>query len=82
MAGSLVLEFGGSLSGEHGDGLVRSGYNEKMFGPKIRYLQSRKGERFASALTDMNLSSKVYKYFGSVKIKEYIEIFKQNHPIK
>ncbi|MBA13136.1 MAG: anaerobic glycerol-3-phosphate dehydrogenase subunit C [Chloroflexi bacterium] len=31
----LVLEFGGSLSGEHGDGLVRSGYNEKMFGPKI-----------------------------------------------
>ena len=31
----LVLEFGGSLSGEHGDGLVRSGYNEKMFGPAI-----------------------------------------------
>jgi len=31
----LVLEFGGSLSGEHGDGLVRSGYNEKMFGPEI-----------------------------------------------
>jgi FAD/FMN-containing dehydrogenase/Fe-S oxidoreductase len=31
----LVLEFGGSLSGEHGDGIVRSGYNEKMFGSKI-----------------------------------------------
>lgn len=31
----LVLEFGGSLSGEHGDGLVRSGYNEKMFGRQI-----------------------------------------------
>ena len=31
----LVLEFGGSLSGEHGDGLVRSGYNKKMFGDKI-----------------------------------------------
>ena len=31
----LVLEFGGSLSGEHGDGLVRSGYNKKMFGSKI-----------------------------------------------
>ncbi|PKB60772.1 MAG: sn-glycerol-3-phosphate dehydrogenase subunit C [SAR202 cluster bacterium Ae2-Chloro-G2] len=31
----LVLEFGGSLSGEHGDGLVRSGYNEKMFGSQI-----------------------------------------------
>ena len=31
----LVLEFGGSLSGEHGDGLVRSPYNEKMFGSEI-----------------------------------------------
>lgn len=31
----LVLEFGGSLSGEHGDGLVRSPYNEKMFGSQI-----------------------------------------------
>ena len=31
----LVLEFGGSLSGEHGDGLVRSGYNKKMFGEQI-----------------------------------------------
>ena len=31
----LVLEFGGSLSGEHGDGLVRSGYNKKMFGDQI-----------------------------------------------
>ncbi len=32
---SLVLEYGGSLSGEHGDGLVRSPYNEKMFGSRI-----------------------------------------------
>ena len=31
----LVLEYGGSLSGEHGDGLVRSPYNEKMFGSEI-----------------------------------------------
>jgi FAD/FMN-containing dehydrogenase/Fe-S oxidoreductase len=29
----LVLEFNGSLSGEHGDGLVRSEWNRKMFGP-------------------------------------------------
>ena len=29
----LVLEFGGSLRGEHGDGLVRSEWNRKMFGP-------------------------------------------------
>ena len=31
----LVLEFGGAMSAEHGDGLVRSVWNEKMFGPKI-----------------------------------------------
>jgi FAD/FMN-containing dehydrogenase/Fe-S oxidoreductase len=28
----LVLEYGGSLSGEHGDGLARSEWNRKMFG--------------------------------------------------
>ena len=31
----LVLEYGGSLSGEHGDGLVRSPFMQKMFGPVL-----------------------------------------------
>ncbi len=31
----LVLEFGGALSGEHGDGLVRGAFNEKMFGTTL-----------------------------------------------
>jgi FAD/FMN-containing dehydrogenase/Fe-S oxidoreductase len=31
----LVLKYGGSLSGEHGDGLVRSPFQEKMFGPAL-----------------------------------------------
>jgi FAD/FMN-containing dehydrogenase/Fe-S oxidoreductase len=31
----LVLEFGGAMSGEHGDGLVRSGFIQKMFGPAL-----------------------------------------------
>jgi FAD/FMN-containing dehydrogenase/Fe-S oxidoreductase len=31
----LVLEFGGALSGEHGDGYVRSPFMEKMFGPDL-----------------------------------------------
>ena len=31
----LVLEFGGALSGEHGDGLVRSPFMQKMFGPTL-----------------------------------------------
>lgn len=31
----LILEFEGSLSGEHGDGYIRSWLNEKLYGPKI-----------------------------------------------
>lgn len=31
----LVLEYGGALSGEHGDGLVRAPFQEKMFGPTL-----------------------------------------------
>jgi FAD/FMN-containing dehydrogenase/Fe-S oxidoreductase len=31
----LVLEFGGALSGEHGDGLARSEWNRKMFGEPV-----------------------------------------------
>src|SRR5206468_1204534 len=31
----LVLEFGGALSGEHGDGLVRGPFTKKMFGPTL-----------------------------------------------
>lgn len=31
----LVLEFGGALSGEHGDGLARSPFMKKMFGPAL-----------------------------------------------
>ncbi len=31
----LVLEFGGSLSGEHGDGIVRGVFTQHMFGPSL-----------------------------------------------
>lgn len=31
----LVVEFGGSMSGEHGDGRSRSHYNERLFGPEV-----------------------------------------------
>ncbi|PON11370.1 oxidoreductase, partial [Candidatus Entotheonella serta] len=31
----LVLKYGGAFSGEHGDGLVRSPFQEKMFGPVL-----------------------------------------------
>jgi UDP-glucose 4-epimerase len=44
----------------------------KMFGTKIRYLNKRPGERYASALTNMNLSNKVYKHFGKINLRNYI----------
>ena len=47
----------------------------KLFGSKIKYLSSRKGERYASSLTNMNLSNKVYKKFGKIKLKDYIKNF-------
>ncbi len=31
----LVLEYGGALSGEHGDGLLRSEHNQRLFGPTL-----------------------------------------------
>ena len=31
----LVVEFGGSMSGEHGDGLARSLWNRKLFGSEV-----------------------------------------------
>jgi FAD/FMN-containing dehydrogenase/Fe-S oxidoreductase len=37
----LVVEFGGSLSGEHGDGLSRSEFLPLMFGPEIMELHRR-----------------------------------------
>ena len=47
----------------------------KMFNSKIKFLPKRPGERYASALTNMNLSNKVYKYFGKINLKTYIENF-------
>ena len=50
----------------------------KMFGTKIKYLPKRPGERYASALTNMNLSNKVYKFFGKKSLKKYVENFIKN----
>ena len=51
----------------------------KLFGSKINLLPTRGGERYASALTNMNLSNKVYKNFGRISLKTYIEKFKNRH---
>jgi len=47
----------------------------KMFKKRIRLLSKRPGERYASALTTMNLSNKVYKHFGKIKLRDYIKSF-------
>lgn len=54
----------------------------KMFNHKIKYLPSRKGERFASALSTMNLSNKVYKIYGKTMLKNYINEFINNKKVK
>ena len=50
----------------------------KMFNSKIKLLPSRAGERYASALTNMNLSNKVYKIFGKINLKDYVENIVKN----
>ena len=50
----------------------------KLFNTKIKLLPSRKGERYASALTSMNLSNKVHKMFGKINLKDYISNIVKN----
>jgi UDP-glucose 4-epimerase len=50
----------------------------KMFKSKIKYLPPRRGERYASALTSLNLSNKVYKLFGKKKLSDYVNNFIKN----
>ena len=45
----------------------------KMFGSKIKFLPKRSGERYASALTNINLNNRVFKYFGKISLKNYIK---------
>tara|TARA_B100000902_G_scaffold385012_1_gene425858 strand:- start:765 stop:1640 length:876 start_codon:yes stop_codon:yes gene_type:complete len=44
----------------------------KMFNSRIKYLPARPGERYASALTSMNMSNKVYKLYGKIQLKDYL----------
>ena len=44
----------------------------KIFKSKIKFLPRRQGERYASALTKINLSNKIYKHFGKIELKDYI----------
>ena len=50
----------------------------KLFNVKIKLLPTRKGERYASALTSMNLSNKVHKLFGKINLKDYVKNIVKN----
>ena len=47
----------------------------KLFKSKIKFLPPRKGERYASALTNLTSSEKIYRSYGSVDLKDYIKEF-------
>jgi UDP-glucose 4-epimerase len=51
----------------------------KMFKSKIRYLPKREGERFASALTKMNLNNRITKLTAKIKLKDYVKNFLVNN---
>ena len=50
----------------------------KLFNSKIKFLPYRAGERYASALTKMNLSNKVHRVYGKIILKDYIQNFIKN----
>ena len=47
----------------------------KMFNSKIKFLPNRKGERYASALTNMSLNNKIHKMYGKINLKDYVSSF-------
>tara|TARA_A100001011_G_scaffold388182_1_gene467310 strand:- start:1482 stop:2363 length:882 start_codon:yes stop_codon:yes gene_type:complete len=51
----------------------------KLFKTKIKYIPFRKGERFASALTNISLSKKIVRRYGKVDLKKYIEDYINNN---
>ena len=51
----------------------------KLFKSKIRFLPMRKGERFASALTNMNLNNKIIRLPAKIRLKDYVSNFLINN---
>jgi len=51
----------------------------KLFKKKIKYLKPRKGERFASAIINKNLSNNIQKIYSITKIRDYVASFISNN---
>ena len=47
----------------------------KLFNTKLIFLPERKGERYASALTNVSFNNKVHKRYGKIQLKDYINSF-------
>jgi UDP-glucose 4-epimerase len=47
----------------------------RLFKKPIRYLPKRKGERFASVLTKMNLNNKIIRLTAKISLKDYVNNF-------
>jgi UDP-glucose 4-epimerase len=59
-----------SISSKNSYSIIEVG---KMFNTKLKFLPPRPGERYASALTNMNLTNKVYKSFGKIELIDYVK---------
>ena len=51
----------------------------KLFKSKIKYVPSRQGERYTSAITKVNLSNKIVRRYGKIQLNNYIKEFLKNH---
>jgi FAD/FMN-containing dehydrogenase len=68
---TLVFEFGGSMSGEHNDGLVRTPFLKQMYGEKIYHLF----EETKNIFDPQNIFNPTKKVFGNdiTYVKEHID---------
>jgi len=51
----------------------------KMFKSKIKFLEPRSGERYASALTKITFNNKINQKFGKLQLKDYVSSFIKSH---
>jgi UDP-glucose 4-epimerase len=65
-----------SIASQHSYSIIELA---KLFKSKIRYLPIRKGERFASVLTRMNLNNGIIKLPAKIRLKDYVNNFLINN---
>ena len=51
----------------------------KMFRGKIKFLNPRLGERYASALTKISSNNKIIQKYGKLQLKDYVSSFIKKH---